>query len=61
MPSKWGRVLVQVALDQSLGASIMNCSYFTMHTIFLAALTGNLFPLPELGSSIVDKVRCLAD
>lgn len=59
VPSKWGRVLVQVALDQSFGASIMNCSYFTMHTVILAALTGNLFPLPELGSAVVDKVRWL--
>eukprot|EP00752_Nemacystus_decipiens_P018167 g16299.t1 len=56
VPSKWGRVLVQVALDQSFGASIMNCSYFTMHTVILAALTGNLFPLPELVSAVVDKV-----
>eukprot|EP00903_Cladosiphon_okamuranus_P015621 g14425.t1 len=56
VPSKWGRVLVTIALDQSFGASMMNCTYFTMHTVIMAALTGNFFPLSELGSAIYNKV-----
>lgn len=54
--SKWGRVSVQVALDMTVGASLVNSGYFAVHTAVLAALTGTLFPLPELGASIVDKV-----
>ncbi|CAN0409204.1 unnamed protein product [Pylaiella littoralis] len=54
--SKWGRVLVQIAVDQSVGASFINSGYFALHTIFLALLTGTVFPLPELGSSIWEKV-----
>lgn len=49
--------MVTVALDQSFGASFLNCGYFTMHTVILAVLTGNVFPLSSLGSAIVNKVR----
>lgn len=56
--SKWGRIVLQVVLDQSIGASLVNSGYFAVHTVVLAGLTGRAFPLPALGSSIVEKVRC---
>ena len=55
--SKYGITLVQLALDQTVGATIVNCGYFAAHTVFSAALTGQLFPLTELGSSIHYKVQ----
>lgn len=54
--SKYGITLVQLALDQTVGATIVNCGYFAAHTVFSAVLTGQLFPLTELGSSIHYKV-----
>ncbi|CAN0070718.1 unnamed protein product [Ectocarpus sp. 6 AP-2014] len=54
--SKWGRIVLQVVLDQTIGASLVNSGYFACHTVCLAGLTGRAFPLPELGSSIVEKV-----
>lgn len=53
---KWGRVLVQVGLDQTFGAAMVNSGYFAVHTLFSAALTGQAFPLPVLWSSMQFKV-----
>eukprot|EP00904_Undaria_pinnatifida_P006335 jgi/Undpi1/2831/HiC_scaffold_14.g06208.m1 len=54
--NKYGITLVVLAVDQTVGASIVNCGYFAAHTIFWAALTGQIFPLTDLGSSIHYKV-----
>ena len=58
--NKYGITLVQLGLDQTVGATIVNCGYFAAHTIFSAALTGQLLPLTELGSSIHYKVGLTA-
>lgn len=48
--------MAQVGLDQTLGGAIMTIGYFTFHTLFSAALAGQVFPLPTLWSSIQKKV-----
>ncbi|CAM9676039.1 unnamed protein product [Ectocarpus fasciculatus] len=56
VPGKWGRVSFQVMVDTIIGATLLNCGYFAVHEIFSAITTGRVFPLPGLGSRIVEKI-----
>ncbi|CAM9928162.1 unnamed protein product [Ectocarpus sp. 4 AP-2014] len=56
VPGKWGRVSFQVVVDTIIGATLLNCGYFAVHEILSSMTTGRLFPLPGLGSRIVEKI-----
>lgn len=58
--NRWGLVALQVGLDATVGAAIINSGYFAMQTVFNAVLTGKVFPLPTLVSSVKHKVRMLS-
>jgi hypothetical protein len=45
---KWDRVFRMLAVDQTVGCTVLNAGFYILHSIVTAAVTGHLFPLSSV-------------
>jgi len=53
---KWNRVFRQLAVDQTVGCTILNAGFYIAHTIVSAVVMGRVFPLGALADTITGKL-----
>ncbi|CAM9537449.1 unnamed protein product [Choristocarpus tenellus] len=55
--NKYGLALIQVSVDQTVGASIINSGFYAFHTLLIHIATGKLFPLSNVRKAAIVKVQ----